>query len=871
MSDVLSLLRGACKLGWITRRSTVAVLLFSLVWEVDQANEYLDNILSVCSGSSNRCVTNFGMRVTPLQFTLLAASVIWFAFLVRDTTLIALQGCFAPRDGRDKSVTGYATVLGTAPLLIFSYGALAATGYIYQDWLLYPALVGVFILGWIVKAALRQASNKTRLLVGSLFVFAIVIASVGSLRPRWAMALLIVAWLLFSSMLLLTVRVAGYGPKYRWLSIVFCVCAGAFLMLRVYVAAIHISDQGNVFGAAIAFLLPLSLLTIPTSISTTDQSLEYARTDAGQFEYWRYFKGLTRRTIGVYGFGLFLIAVALCVAGETPSLAAEYLLAPTTLLLVLSAAGICYVLLTALFGRAVFWCSLLVFVIASWRNVAPPAPLAAPEKAFAHEDCHEPGTVCPMSDRVWDRYQRWSAQPGRGEDTPVILVAAAGGGSRAAAHTASSLAAVDEATCGAFGDHIFAISGVSGGAIGSLLYAASRVDAYGLAERERCRGTKPSERSHPLVNGLLAVATADHLSPVLLRGVTHDLVRGSANAPRIDGSTDLTDFETRAGTLQMSWIHQYQAFLSTLGIGNDRNALLNEDRLRADAQPFLVFNASSVQDGHRVLLSYPLLCPRDGWCAEHMSPLTDATDSARFPLVSPARARNLFHWNPWRREETVSERAIVDGGYFDNSGGQTILDIANALEQHGIAASRIFVLLITSDPDEGLTAQTVPDYAASGWMTQFAAPIRSLVTVRDGRTAIALNDMEQRMGTCHVIHWSMSLGSLNPSLPEQEKSLTVSAAAKAIRELHQGVGSDPFEDVRRAERAPALGWALSARSGNGLSLLAHAHALSFEGGQFRYENELLLASRLHYNNETDQSILDGDLKKSRCSTVANPM
>jgi hypothetical protein len=60
----------------------------------------------------------------------------------------------------------------------------------------------------------------------------------------------------------------------------------------------------------------------------------------------------------------------------------------------------------------------------------PPAPITTAERGFHFGDCSDANAVCPMEMRIWDRYQRWSRFPGRGDDTPIILVAAAGGGSR---------------------------------------------------------------------------------------------------------------------------------------------------------------------------------------------------------------------------------------------------------------------------------------------------------------------------------------------------------------------------------------------------------------------------------------------------------
>ena len=358
---------------------------------------------------------------------------------------------------------------------------------------------------------------------------------------------------------------------------------------------------------------------------------------------------------------------------------------------------------------------------------------------------------------------------------------------------------------------------------------------------------------------LLAATTADHLSPIVLRTLGHDLFNGTVNSSRLNNSPEWTDFTTRAGPLQMSWSAAYTKLTQMHGKPNG-GALLGQELLEDDSQPFLISNATSVQDGHRVLLSYPLLCPRDGWCAQRASLLTDATDSARFPLVSPPRARNAFHWNPWSKEMAASERSIVDGGYFDNSGGQTLLDIISALEKNKIPASRLFVVLISSDPEEGSESKTVPDYAASSWLVQLAAPLRSIIGVREGRTAIALNELAQNLHDCHVIHWSMGTRSLNPLPSDSDDRQHHDTAMDAIREL-----SPHEDDEARLERAPALGWALSPRSANQLWRVAYGQGSLYAQGNFKYPNELLLAARLKYPTGAGYQDLMGRLQKSECS------
>src|SRR5262249_49325579 len=109
-------------------------------------------------------------------------------------------------------------------------------------------------------------------------------------------------------------------------------------------------------------------------------------------------------------------------------------------------------------------------------------------------------------------------------------------------------------------------------------------------------------------------------------------------------------------------------------------------------RPLLLFNGTSVDTGRRIIVSslepthdgrrlftdaydfYELACPgKDGAppsCDLKLS--TAVSMSARFPFVSPAGTIAF--------EGTVADR-IVDGGYFENSGAQTALELAHALDK----------------------------------------------------------------------------------------------------------------------------------------------------------------------------------------------
>jgi len=128
---------------------------------------------------------------------------------------------------------------------------------------------------------------------------------------------------------------------------------------------------------------------------------------------------------------------------------------------------------------------------------------------------------------------------------------------------------------------------------------------------------------------------------------------------------------------------------------------------KAKWRPLLLLNSTSVATGRRVIISplkpthdggrlfvdaydfYEMACPgTDGMPACDLRLSTAVALSARFPLVSPAGGIT--------RKDGILDR-IVDGGYFENFGAQTALELARELKKapHNLEP---FILQITNDP-----------------------------------------------------------------------------------------------------------------------------------------------------------------------------
>ena len=111
---------------------------------------------------------------------------------------------------------------------------------------------------------------------------------------------------------------------------------------------------------------------------------------------------------------------------------------------------------------------------------------------------------------------------------------------------------------------------------------------------------------------------------------------------------------------------------------------------------------------------------------------TAAHNSARFPLISPPGAvRN--------RQNQVIDR-IVDGGYIDNYGALTALELAQAI--HAIEPKLApFVLAVSNDPDEDpdLNPLDAPDGA---FLSDIMVPVKAIMSARSGHGRLAMGQVE---------------------------------------------------------------------------------------------------------------------------------
>jgi hypothetical protein len=334
-----------------------------------------------------------------------------------------------------------------------------------------------------------------------------------------------------------------------------------------------------------------------------------------------------------------------------------------------------------------------------------------------------------------------------GDTSPLIVISTAGGGLRAAYWTVTVLGALEDLIPG-FSDHIFAISGVSGGSVGAAVFRA-------LIERQRrslpleCRSEKGRKVTGCGACGQ-AILENDFLSPLL----TGLLFRDALPLPIAD----------RAALLELAWERAWRQTLDR-GPGLDQRFDNIATGMRA---PILIFNGASLLGG-RVATSALAVDDRllNPAAIRPMALSTAANTSARFPLFEPAGS--------------VVDRygtyygSVVDGGYVENFGADSALDIVRQLAFFIQDDSRlplgpstwtrkIFIIQISSDPelsvsddilvDEGLrivnldtTADALPKPVTN--LDQLTAPLRVLLGARGTQgvfTARQLIQAARRVG-----------------------------------------------------------------------------------------------------------------------------
>jgi hypothetical protein len=267
-----------------------------------------------------------------------------------------------------------------------------------------------------------------------------------------------------------------------------------------------------------------------------------------------------------------------------------------------------------------------------------------------------------MAMREWQKRQLLRPLSRRHDKYPLFIVVAEGGGIRSAYWTVTVLGTIqDRYPC--FADQLFAVSGVSGGSLGAAVFTALLADQRYGTPNFRCGGDAP-----PMMVRAQKILEEDFLAPAIAATLYQDLIQRLA--PSAIPHPDWARASIVARALNGSWERAWYRHT-----GNTRFAEPFDTLWRSNQDfwlPALFFNSTWAETGKRLVVSNLRLVSDD---------FNDIEDAHRFfgrhalPLsvaVNPVGALT---------KDGKVYGHIVDGGYFDNSGATTALEIIKTIDQ----------------------------------------------------------------------------------------------------------------------------------------------------------------------------------------------
>jgi WD40 repeat protein len=369
-----------------------------------------------------------------------------------------------------------------------------------------------------------------------------------------------------------------------------------------------------------------------------------------------------------------------------------------------------------------------------------------------------------------------------------------------------------------FGKQLFAISAVSGGALSAVVTYAALADSQtkerasnGLGHPPCLSGYRDSLWFAPYVREagdaaagiwmpheswkgcLQLILSGDYLSPVFVSLVSDDLLqlgwRGD-RAAMLEQAwekryAEMTGQDERSAGLPGKNAKERILSKTTLA---EAMASVRERVLQADEKnwlPVLLLNGTSVATGRRIITSdvktlrtqdrsprpvrlfqdsYELQELMDGLqpavFESHIRLSTGATMSARFPIISP-------HGNIRSGRDGPIVDRIVDGGYYENFGAITSLELAQALRAYGL---KPFIIVVNNESRlsgmDCVTADSRMPHPQAGQTATFStltSPLTALLGTGGARATLAAVQLCSDIGAENFAYITVAPDKRNPN------------------------------------------------------------------------------------------------------------
>lgn len=389
---------------------------------------------------------------------------------------------------------------------------------------------------------------------------------------------------------------------------------------------------------------------------------------------------------------------------------------------------------------------------------------------------------------------------------PIYIVSAQGGGIYAAYHAALTLSRLQD-SFPAFASHVFAISGVSGGSLGTAVFSSLLKEPPSSATNDN----KQNNGLGPLAQKAHYVLDNDFLSPLLSAGLFPDFVQRFLPVIPISPLSSISEGVDRARGIEYAFEQGWDRAQDKWNKDDPQkdNPLRNsyyEHWKPEGTAPALVLNTTVVETGERLVLSpFKIDLPylkdiRTVACKEKDNkeidfPLsTAAILSARFTLVTPVGW--FDRCDSEKDGKNLQQKArLADGGYFENSGISTAYEIGKRLEEileKDIKDKKIKVIYLA------LTDQPSSEIPKAGGFNEVMSPIGA-----------ALNSWQKARGLSAIaqIEYLVDIANADPN-SRNDSDFQKKYANHHFRQFY-------LHDVNLAKKKPfstfdlPLGWFLS--------------------------------------------------------------
>jgi hypothetical protein len=319
-------------------------------------------------------------------------------------------------------------------------------------------------------------------------------------------------------------------------------------------------------------------------------------------------------------------------------------------------------------------------------------------------------------------HQRAAAIDTSANGYPVYFVLANGGASRSGYWTASVLDSLEDLTkhtSARFSDHLFCLSGASGGSVGNATFFALLKESRDDSTLNNYSFTKSAKAY--LKTDFLTYTLARMLGPDYFRYIFH-IGFGEDRAGALESIFEKTASD-RPAPLWPGMNKRFSSFLAENG--------------KPYQLPILCINVTRMQDGNPGLVTNVKLDSRmfnnrvnvidSIEAGQDISLSTAAILGARFPYISPAGR--------------IKQEYFVDGGYFDNSGAGVVQEMIRAILTYGrnsadldfsrIKNLRFEVIHITNSPGGASIIEPVAPIK-----NDLMAPLLTIVGSYDMQTTV---------------------------------------------------------------------------------------------------------------------------------------